>query len=111
MKEIKLFNPNDKPFGRLSNNSYHPITINGKNYPTITNYILSNMLSTPIWKQILQNTEISGAKGGNNELLKAIDFFINPFIYILIKFCIFWVRLEHLTIMYHFFYGRFKRRV
>lgn len=78
MKEIKLFNPNDKPFGRLSNNSYHPITINGKNYPTVTNYILSNMLSTPIWKQILQNTEISGAKGGNNELLKAIDFFINP---------------------------------
>ena len=55
MKEIKLFNPNDKPFGRLSNNSYHPITINGKNYPTVTNYILSNMLSTPIWKQILQN--------------------------------------------------------
>jgi len=78
MKEIKLFNPNDKPFGRLSNNSYHPIKINGKNYPTVTNYILSNMLSTPTWKKILQNTEISGAKGGNNELIKAIDFFINP---------------------------------
>lgn len=78
MKAIKLFNPNDKPFGRLSNNSYHPITINGKNYPTITNYILSNMLITPAWKKILQNTEIGGAKGGNNELIKAIDFFINP---------------------------------
>lgn len=78
MKEIKLFNPNDKPFGRLSNNSYHPITINGNKYPTVTNYILSNMLLTPIWKKILQNTEISGAKGGNNELIKAIDFFINP---------------------------------
>jgi len=73
-----LFNPNDKPFGRLSNNSYHPITINGKKYPTVTNYILSNMLSTPVWKKILQNTEIGGAKGGNNELIKAIDFFINP---------------------------------
>ena len=78
MKEIKLFNPNDKPFGRLSNNSYHPITINGNNYPTVTNYILSNMLITPMWKKILQNTEIGGAKGGNNELIKAIDFFINP---------------------------------
>ena len=78
MKEIKLFNPNDKPFGRLSNNSYHPITINGKNYPTVTNYIFSNMLVTSTWKTILQNTEISGAKCGNNELIKAIDFFIDP---------------------------------
>lgn len=78
MKHIKLFNPNDKPFGRLSNNSYHPITINGKNYPTVTNYVLSNMLMTPTWKKIIQNTEIGGARGGNNELIRAINFFINP---------------------------------
>jgi len=40
---IDLFNPNDNPFGRLSNNSYHPIIINGKKYDTVTNYIYSNI--------------------------------------------------------------------
>ena len=57
MDDIKLFNPNDKPFGKLSNNAYHPMTIDGKSYPTVTNYILSNMMTTPMWKTILQNTQ------------------------------------------------------
>jgi len=78
MDDIKLFDPNDKPFGQLSNNSYHPITIDGKSYPTVTNYILSNMMTTPMWKTILQNTQISGARGVNSEMINAIDFFIKP---------------------------------
>lgn len=76
MNDIKLFNPNDKPFGQLSNNAYHPMTIDGKSYPTVTNYILSNMMTTPIWKTILQNTQISGARGVNSEMINAIDFFL-----------------------------------
>ena len=42
MTSIKLFNPNDQPFGNLSNNSSHEMTINGKKYMTVTNYIYSN---------------------------------------------------------------------
>ena len=76
MDDIKLFNPNDKPFGKLSNNAYYPMTIDGKNYPTVTNYILSNMVATPLWKTILQNTQVSGARGVNSEMMNAIDFFI-----------------------------------
>lgn len=79
MEDIKLFSPNDKPFGKLSNNAYHPITIDGKNYPTVTNYILSNMLIIPLSKTILQNTPIHGSRGVNNEMMRAIDFFLeNP---------------------------------
>jgi predicted NAD-dependent protein-ADP-ribosyltransferase YbiA (DUF1768 family) len=75
---IELFNPIDKPFGKLSNHSYHPITINGKKYDTVTNYIYSNMLTAPNLSTIIQNTKIRGSKGVNQELLSAIDFLIQP---------------------------------
>lgn len=71
---IELFNPNDKPFGKLSNNSYHPMTIDGKKYDTVTNYIYSNMLTTPGMRMLVQNTKIRGASGINQELMNAIDF-------------------------------------
>ena len=74
---IKLFNPTDKPFGKLSNNSYHPMTIDGEKWNTVTNYILANMLTTPSYKKIIQNADIKGVKKTNTQLLNAIDFLIN----------------------------------
>ena len=74
---IRLYSPNEKPFGLLSNNSYHPITIDGKNYSTVTNYIFSNMLSDPSNRTLLQNAEITGSSGASQELLTAIDYLIN----------------------------------
>jgi predicted NAD-dependent protein-ADP-ribosyltransferase YbiA (DUF1768 family) len=74
---IELFNPNDKPFGQLGNNAYHPMTINGKKYDTVTNYIYSNMLTTSMFRTIVQNTKIKGIKVINKELIEAIDFLIN----------------------------------
>lgn len=71
---IELFDPNDKPFGRLSNNSYHPMTIDGKKYDTVTNYIYSNMLTSPTLRNIVQNAKIHDTKGVNKELMTAIDF-------------------------------------
>jgi predicted NAD-dependent protein-ADP-ribosyltransferase YbiA (DUF1768 family) len=73
---IELFNPNDKPFGKLSNNAYHPMTIDGKKYDTVTNYIYSNMLTTPTLRMLIQNTKIRGASGINQELMNAIDFLV-----------------------------------
>jgi predicted NAD-dependent protein-ADP-ribosyltransferase YbiA (DUF1768 family) len=75
---IELFNPNEKPFGMLSNNSYHPMTINGKKYDTVTNYIYSNMLTTPMFRSVIQNTKIGEVKGVNTELIEAIDFLSKP---------------------------------
>lgn len=56
---IKIYNPKDIPFGQLSNNSHYPMTINGKRWNTVTNYIFSNLLVTPEYKSILQYAEIS----------------------------------------------------
>jgi predicted NAD-dependent protein-ADP-ribosyltransferase YbiA (DUF1768 family) len=70
----ELFNPNDKPFGKLSNNSYHPMTIDGKKYDTVTNYIYSNMLTTPMLRTMVQNTKIKSVRGINNDLMDAIDY-------------------------------------
>lgn len=73
---IELFNPNDKPFGMLSNNAYHPMTIDGKKYDTVTNYIYSNMLTNRMLRNIVQNTKIRGVKGINNDLMDAIDYLL-----------------------------------
>lgn len=72
-KVTKLLNPNDKPFGKLSNNAYYPMVINDKKYPTVTNYILTNMLTTPLYRTNIQNASIKGKKKINVELVNTID--------------------------------------
>ena len=74
---IELFNPKDKLFGKLSNHSYHPLVINGKKYSTVTNYIYSNMLTTPMYKQDIRLADIKGSTKLNLELMKAIDYLID----------------------------------
>lgn len=59
MSVIKLYNPNDMPFGRLSNHSLSYLNINNRVYNTVTNYILSNMLNTPLYRQIIENAPIT----------------------------------------------------
>jgi predicted NAD-dependent protein-ADP-ribosyltransferase YbiA (DUF1768 family) len=73
--DIKLFNTNDK-FSKLSNDAYSSITVDGQKYPSVTNYIYSNMLTTPTFRQIIQNTKIKAVKKSDNELIKAIDFLL-----------------------------------
>jgi len=51
---IKIYNPKDAPFGQLSNNSLQFMVIDDKRWSTVTNYILSNMLITPLYRIILQ---------------------------------------------------------
>ena len=80
--DIKLFNTNDKNFSKLSNDAYHLITIDGQKYPSVTNYIYSNMLTTPTYKLIIQNTEIKGVKKSDNELITAINFLLEKEIYL-----------------------------
>ena len=63
---IKLYNPNERPFGALSNNSLHQMRIDGKVWNTVTNYIYTNMLTTPLYRNILQNTPVRGKKKNTN---------------------------------------------
>ena len=51
---IKFFDPNDKPFGKLSNNYKHNIKLeDGKTCLTVTNYIYASILKRPSHKRIV----------------------------------------------------------
>jgi predicted NAD-dependent protein-ADP-ribosyltransferase YbiA (DUF1768 family) len=63
---IKIYNPKDFPFGPLSNNYVNFMVINGKQYGTVTNYILSNMMITPVYRISLQLSNIPGSKSQTN---------------------------------------------
>lgn len=56
MTVIKFFNPKEKPFGVLSNNYTHFMTINGKQWRTVTNYVYANLLKTPMFKEQIRVT-------------------------------------------------------
>jgi predicted NAD-dependent protein-ADP-ribosyltransferase YbiA (DUF1768 family) len=47
MVNITILNPNDKIYGKLSNNYLHWMMVGKQNYPSVTNYIYSNMLLKP----------------------------------------------------------------
>lgn len=59
VQTIKIFNPKDRPFGWLSNNYRHLMFIDKNRYLTATNYIYSNMLSTPQYRTILKNSPVN----------------------------------------------------
>ena len=74
---IEIYNPQDYPFGALSNNFYHPITINNKKYDTVTNYVLSELLITEYDKTLMRNSKIVIKNMENKKIIDAIDFLIN----------------------------------
>lgn len=59
MTSIKIFNPNEKPFGPLSNNFYFPMLFPGdpKKYKSVTSYIYAN-LSKSQNQYLLVNTPV-----------------------------------------------------
>lgn len=59
-KILTIFNPRDVPFGPLSNNAIYFMNIDNKKWPTVTNYVLSNMLITPMYRNILATAKIDG---------------------------------------------------
>ena len=56
---INIYNTKDVPFGQLSNNYPHSMVIDDKRWNTVTNYTLSNMLTTPLYKSIIQYADIN----------------------------------------------------
>lgn len=53
-KEVKIFNPAEKPYGVLSNNYRKNLVMDGKTYPTVTNYVYSKLLNTSSNQRIIQ---------------------------------------------------------
>ena len=56
---LKLYNPNDMPFGQLSNNYVSRLNINGKKWQSVTNYVLSNLLITPLYRRKIELAPIN----------------------------------------------------
>ena len=54
VKTIKLYDHQDKQYGDLSNNYKYWMTIDKVKYPSVTNFIFSNMLVTPKLRRELQ---------------------------------------------------------
>jgi predicted NAD-dependent protein-ADP-ribosyltransferase YbiA (DUF1768 family) len=52
---IKIYSPNERPYGPLSNNAIHKMRIDGVTYDNVTKYIYSNMLVQNSHKTILRN--------------------------------------------------------
>lgn len=67
---IKIFNANDIPFGKLSNNHRMLLEIDDKKYNSVTNYIYSNAIPFSVFKFLLQNMN---AKDVSKEFNKILD--------------------------------------
>lgn len=65
---VKIFNPREYPFGKLSINNRDELFIDNKFYPSVSNYIYSNLLRTPLFKQVIQNIKISDLEKEFNNL-------------------------------------------
>jgi predicted NAD-dependent protein-ADP-ribosyltransferase YbiA (DUF1768 family) len=54
-KTIKIFNPKEKPYGSLSNNSTSYFELDDKKWKTVTHYTYANLLHFPTFKELVKN--------------------------------------------------------
>jgi predicted NAD-dependent protein-ADP-ribosyltransferase YbiA (DUF1768 family) len=65
MPTIRIFDVRNTPYARLSDNYRQRLHIEKFNYPTVTNYIYSNMLTTPYYRTIIQNARTISSCAGD----------------------------------------------
>lgn len=70
---VNISNTFDKPFGELSNDSYSKLFINGFEYNTVTNYVLSNMVIYGDNSIRLKDKKIGSKRKINQSLIDSID--------------------------------------
>ena len=73
MPVINVLKTRNTPFALLSNDYRQKIRIMDKTYPSVTNYIYSNMLNTPLYKNIIRLARPRKICSGNEdcEILKS----------------------------------------
>ena len=70
MSTIKIFSTHNSPYARLSDNFRQDMIIDGVRYQTATNYIYSNMLSTPTWRTIIRRASPKSTCTGDDDCEK-----------------------------------------
>ena len=58
MSSIEIFNPREKPYGQLSNNAKHNMTINKELWNSVTQFIYSNMINNYVYKDRIKKSNI-----------------------------------------------------
>lgn len=70
MSTIKIFSTHNSPYARLSDNFRQDMIIDGVRYQTATNYIYSNMLSTPTWRTVIRRASPKSTCTGDDDCEK-----------------------------------------
>lgn len=58
MNKIHIYNPNDSPYGPLSNDYFHSMKIDGSVWNTVSNYLYSNLLIYPNHINLMRTASI-----------------------------------------------------
>jgi predicted NAD-dependent protein-ADP-ribosyltransferase YbiA (DUF1768 family) len=58
MSSIEIFSPREKPYGQLSNNAKHNMTINKELWNSVTQFIYSNMINNYVYKDRIKKSNI-----------------------------------------------------
>lgn len=66
MPKINIFSTRNTPYARLSNNFKQEMHIGKFKFPTVTNYIYSNMLQTPMYETIIRRASPTSTCKGDD---------------------------------------------
>lgn len=67
---IKITSSKQKPYGALSNDSIFSMEFGTNVYKTVTNYIYSNSLHYPAYKELVKNTRVKDVRSLTDQLYK-----------------------------------------
>ena len=67
---LKLFNPEENVFGELSNNFKYKIEIDRKQWDSVTQYIYTHMVDSPVYQNILKNFPLKFIVNKSSEFSK-----------------------------------------
>ena len=61
---IRIFDPQDLPFGALSNNAFSQVRLNDIKWKSVSNYIYATLMKGTQYYNMLKNSKIKRIRGG-----------------------------------------------
>ena len=73
MSSIEIFNPNEKPYGLLSNNAKHNMVINKELWTSVTQFIYSNMINNYVYRDSIKKRSMKNIYYEYNKYQKQVE--------------------------------------
>ena len=73
MSSIEIFNPNEKPYGLLSNNAKHNMVINKELWTSVTQFIYSNMINNYVYRDSIKKSSMKNIYYEYNKYQKQVE--------------------------------------